>query len=271
MGKTLQLDHPFGTSDVQSIALAEAPLERVFAQVRWQEISALKSDFDSCANKLAIAVSGEYPFRTDSTEVNVLLTPDGPQQQAGGKIVQLRSADENWRVYFTATFLTLETTKYVDLEDMIRRFSVLLVSLTELVAIPTTSRLGFRYMNRISDPEDFGNIDNLVRPEVNGGLHVPTDDYFSVGHSLTESLFVSENGSLLAKWATLPPGAVLDQSIEPVQTKSWVLDLDAFHERPTTFDTGTILRQLKELSLIGYRFFRWSVEDKFFDRFGGAK
>ena len=268
MVSTFQLPHPFNNAEVTNVRLSNAPLVRVFVQARWQEISTLKSDFDAAADKFAVSVSDAYPFRSDSHEVNFLITPDGPQQQTGGKIVQLRSANEEWRVYFTATFLTLETTNYVDIEDACARFGSLLDALGELVKIPRTSRLGFRYVDRIAEPTDFANLEQLVRVQVNGGAQVPTNEHFSVSHSLTESLFQSDSGSLLAKWATLPGGGTHDPSIEPVDTPSWVLDLDSFQDVSLPFERTAILAKLQELSLIGYRFFRWSVQAEFAERFG---
>lgn len=265
------MQRPFHEQDVENIRLSRAPLVRVFAQVRWQEITALKTDFDARAKAFGLAIAEEYPYTSESKEINLLLTPQGPQQQEGGTIVQLRSADDKWRVYFTATFLTLETTDYYDINDFSSRFSLLLEELARQVKIPAASRLGFRYVDRLSEPHDMQDLDRLVRPEVRGGQQVPLGETFNLTQSFSESLFVSGSESLLAKWATLPAGATLDPSIEPVSTTSWVLDLDAFREAHIAFDSEVIVNELRSLSLLGYKFFRWAVKDEFLDRFGAAE
>lgn len=271
MAAPFQLSHPFDEGELDNVRLTRSPLVRVFIQARWQEVSQLKADFGTVADNLSRALSGDYPFRSDNKEINILVTPDGPQQQAGETVVQFRSATEEWRVYFTSTFLTLETTTYVDVDDAGERFGKLLDALHDLVAIPRISRLGFRYVNRIADPADVETLPTLVRDALNIRDLVPVSEPFALTHSITESLFRSSEASLMARWGYLPEGGTLDPSIEAVDTRSWVLDLDAFQDEPMPFERAEILKKLRALSQVSYRFFRWSMTDRFASRFGAAQ
>lgn len=262
---------PFHNQDVEDIHLSRAPLVRVFAQIRWQEITALKSSFGGIADSFALAILDDYPYSSSTQEINILITPEGPQQQPGGAIVQYRSADEDWRAYLSQTFLTLETTNYDSLDDFCSRFTKLVAALSAQVRIPAVSRIGFRYVDRVSEPADVSDLQLLVRAEVRGGEQVPIGEPFKLQHSITESLFLSEAGSLITKWATLPAGASLDPSIEPASDPSWNLDLDAFHEANVAFNEEAIVSEVRSLAHLGYTFFRWAVLPEFLTRFGAEQ
>ena len=85
---------------------------------------------------------------------------------------------------------------------------------------------------------------------------------------LTDCDYAFSDDSLLrARWGFLGARTTFDPALAPVDTPSWVLDLDASHgERD--FDISTILDQVQLFSDRIYRYFRWVVTDEFLTTYG---
>jgi uncharacterized protein (TIGR04255 family) len=90
-----------------------------------------------------------------------------------------------------------------------------------------------------------------------------------VVQSVTETLYEIDEDRLLARWAQLPAGAVVDPALDALASESWILDLDSFSEVETPFTSGDICKSAFRLAGRGYTFFRWSVTNAFLDTFGG--
>jgi uncharacterized protein (TIGR04255 family) len=89
---------------------------------------------------------------------------------------------------------------------------------------------------------------------------------------MTEALFRVDDQQLLARWGHLPPYATVDPYlVDPLDKKSWVLDLDAFIDGTRPFLADTLVTQAKALTERAYAFFRWAVTDEFLKRYGAAK
>ena len=84
-----------------------------------------------------------------------------------------------------------------------------------------------------------------------------------------QSLFEWDESRLLARWGWLPSGAVPDASVQPVDTVSWQLDLDAFSEGRFAPDTNTIAEKVGKLAESGHRFFRRATTQQLLIDLGG--
>jgi len=270
------LSSPFGDEEVEEVALPDAPLARVVAQIRYRRLSVLATD-NGGANAVAAALRQAYPLLNEAQEVAVTITPEGVSQApGGGRLWQLRSVDLNWQVSFGPEFVSLDTSTYTGREDFMARLKTVLTCFADTIAPPFAERIGVRYINRIENV-DVDELKELVRPEVLGGLAVPMRTV-TLTHSLSEALYnlrpdILPGGvvmdGLQARWGVLPPGAVLDPTLPPVPTPSWVLDLDSFRVGKADIAADAIADEVRNLAERAYRYFRWVVTPAFLTRFGG--
>lgn len=258
--------------DHKEIHLERAPLVRVLCQVQWPEHTLLSTRFSVVADEIGTRLSDEYPLSPVAQglafELDALTGQVRPQ--ALPAVRQWVSVDDSWSVYFAPTFVTLENRgAYTSRQDVTQRFARILGVVSELTSLPAAQRIGWRYVNRISDPSEYDDLPQLVQATVLGAGAVPAPANVELVHSFSESLFRSDRGSLLAKWGFMPPNATHDASLNAATTPSWVLDIDAFDEARTAFEPTQLLARLEELTTLAYGFFRWSVKDSFIERFGG--
>ncbi|HAM26046.1 MAG TPA: hypothetical protein DCP11_04890 [Microbacteriaceae bacterium] len=259
---------PFGTEPIASIPLSRAPLIRVLAQARWQDLVQMQVDFESIVQRLGMALAPQYPLAAQNQEVEVTFGPEGVKTVPGGIVHQFISADENWRVYFAANFVTFETKFYTSSDDFLSRFEHVLEKVGEVIDIPQVTRVGFRYVNRVDQASDFTELADLVRPSMVGAPTGLTQPQATVLQSTNQVVFETQGGHLLAKWALLPAGGTHDPSLEPSEHPSWTLDLDSFSDGRVHFDPRMLAQEAGRLSEMAYRFFRWTVTKKFIERFG---
>ncbi|TFD74875.1 TIGR04255 family protein [Cryobacterium sp. Sr8] len=260
---------PFGTEPIVSIPLSRAPLLRVLAQARWQDLVLMRADFASVAQRVGLSLAADYPLGAQNKEVEVTFGPEGFNAVDGGVVHQFISADENWRVYFAANFVTFETKVYTSSQDFLSRFQHVLEKVREAIDIPQVTRVGFRYVNRVDQAIDIAELEDLVRPSMVGAPTGLVQPHAEIAQSINQVVYETQGGQLIAKWALLPAGATHDPSLEPSANKSWTLDLDSFSDGKVAFDPPTLAREAGRLSEMAYRFFRWTVTKKFVERFGG--
>ncbi|MFC5502940.1 TIGR04255 family protein [Lysinimonas soli] len=262
---------PFGLDPIE-VPLDRAPLLRVLCQVAWPEQTLLSAAFNQIADEIGVALADAYPTRDAipmmSVEFDALTgqvrTPASPPSR------QWSSLDQYWRVYFTPQFVTLENRgHYTSRTDMTARFRRIVEVVSKLAQVPAYQRVGWRYVNRISEAAEYDALGELVEDSVRGAQVIALPSGTSMHHSMTDSLFRSEAGSLGAKWGFLPPGGLHDSTLETVPTSSWVLDLDAYDDTRSPFSVESVMNKVGELSSMAYGFFRWAVKPEFITRFGG--
>jgi uncharacterized protein (TIGR04255 family) len=253
------------------VHLDRAPLIRVLCQVQWPEHTLLSTRFASIANDLAARIAGDYPLSAaQPTSFEFDPATGQVRAQAQSAVRQWTSADDVWGVYFAPTFVTVENRgAYTNRRDLLDRFRAVVAQVASVIELPIAQRLGWRYVNRVSDDSDRAELNQLVEPTVLGAGAVPAPDHVELVHSFTESLFRSVDGNLLAKWGFLPPNATHDPTLPSAMEMSWILDIDAFKEERTAFDAKELTVGLEKLAELAYGFFRWSVKDSFIERFGG--
>lgn len=266
---TVTLPSPFGDEPLVEMLLSRAPLVRTLAQIRFPSLSVLAGR--DAALRIAEELSDDYPIFHEGQEVAVQITPDGvTQMPGGGRLWQLKTADESWQVSFGQSFLSLHTSSYIDRDDFCRRLQVAWGKFSIGVKPPSIQRIGFRYINRVEDAAFLRNLGRMVRPEVVGCSAVPLNGGQLVS-SFSENLYeVNANRALQARWGILPPNAVLDPTLPAVDRSSWILDLDSFHNYTPSDGTNVdVVEVVADLGRAGYRFFRWAVTAEFLQQFGG--
>lgn len=250
------------------VPLANAPLVRVVAQVRFPLIASLeKRDFMGSFQE---AIRDTYPILRPEQSRSVVFGPEGMVEARTGNIWRFGSSEGDWRVALAPDFLALETGRYTSRGDFLQRFRAVLQALADHVDPQVTDRLGVRYIDQVSGDGHFAALPDLVRPEVAGVWSTPLAAHAK--QSITENLFTLPDGSgeLKARWGVVPARATVDPAaIEPVDTPSWLLDLDAFVTRTQPLDVDDLVRQATAFAERIYSFFRWTVTTEFLRRYGG--
>ena len=185
----------------------------------------------------------------------IVFGPDGPERLLPNVTWRFTSADEQWRVSLATDFVAIETTAYKSRSDLLGRLEEVVRTLESHIAPQTVDRLGVRYIDRMTGAS-IDSIDKLVRPEM---LGVAGTAAGKLAMSISEALFdiPDQSAQMRARWGLLPDGGTFDPAaIEPINERSWILDLDVFSEgsRPFERDSrptfrGSFLRRKKLLVL----------------------
>lgn len=268
--------NPLSAAAPTEIPLANAPLAKVIAQVRFPEVLAVEAP--ETAAKFQAAISHTYGVLSREQGFSSQFLLGVPAQM--GMPIQTRAmthwrfadapTDWQWRVTLTSQFLTLEVTRYTSRTEFFQRFEMLLEALQTLVKPTMTLRLGVRYVNRIEFTQR-AEIATLVRPEIAGVL--ATDISAHVGHMQCETLLaVQEEGCQIAVRCGVVPGDALVEGLEAPFGKDWfLLDFDVFDTKAGGFDAQATAARAKAFAQRSYGFFRWAVTDEFLRRYGGQQ
>lgn len=279
---------PFGTDELVEVPLAAAPLIRVIVQVRWTPPSRLQLQLVQIAQRLALKLADDYPFYEEQRSVQVTIGSAGSEAGAAGAlglgdtIHQMKSEDGHWQVTLSSVFLTVECFEYTSRSEICGRLETALRTLLVIAPIKYATRVGFRYVNRIDEPEDLDNLGALVFPETSGQGPVPSSALEGAlsGQYVQQMLYSlprhveSNNGgvtNLVVRQGRLPAGAGYDPTLPVSPRNNWFLDLDASVEGRLDLTPADLARRARAMSEVAYRFFRWSVKDAFLVRFASPK
>lgn len=261
------MPNPFGPEPIEEIHLARAPLIRVLAQVRFEQL-ALFMKADPIA-PFVQRISDEYPLLKEAHELQVVVGPTGAsQQQSSSQIWEIRSQDSSWIVTVSNGSLALATSRYESREEFIARFEHIVTAFAETLGTPPSTRLGIRYTNQIKDSHsDPAMLAALIRPIAQGGMAIPAIPNVQLRHSFADMMFAIDDDLVQGRWGLLPEGTVMDPTLPPVAIPSLILDLDSFTMRSADIFSNAQGGKIRELSERAYRLFRWLITDEFIERF----
>jgi uncharacterized protein (TIGR04255 family) len=259
-------NNPFVGTGPQEVHLADAPLVKVLCQIRFPTIASVdKKEFIAPFQE---AIRHSYPKLIKDQGVELSF---GPQGGSFPTKVIWRMLDKSmkWRISVGENFLSLDTSEYPGREIFIKALQEIIDKMQTIIRPDLVERIGLRYINKVL----FNNIEQLaswLHPGVLGIVNEQLDENLSI--SLTETKFsFSEGMNLTGKWGLLPAGQSYDPTIlDPVERRSWILDIDGFSEASLDFDVEAILSRLDRLADIDYRFFRFIVTDSFLKEYGGT-
>jgi len=261
-------DNPLTAPSPEEVSLPEAPLVRVIAQVRFSSILAVRqAEFIAPFQE---AIRGDYPIMRKEHRQSIHLGPQGAD--AGETQVAWRFADADgfWRVSLAPEFVALETTAYSNRSDFIQRMRVALDAVEEHLHPAVTERVGLRYIDRVTGDE-LEHIGDLVRPDMLGIVN--TSLFQHAEHELSDALLRLPGAiqKIRARWGHLPAGATVDpNAIEPIDERSWILDLDMFSIERRSFNRGSLVEDFGRFAKRIYAVFRWAVTEEFLRRYGGT-
>ncbi|MFE1746311.1 TIGR04255 family protein [Coleofasciculus sp. H7-2] len=250
------------------VALNDAPLVRVLSQLRFPKITAIvKDDFIASFQE---AIRKEYPILRPDEGQDILIGLEGVQSQAV-KVWRFSDIEGKWRVSLGSEFLAIETVSYTSRNDFVERLERLLKALKDHIGPQTIDRLGVRYIDRFQG-DAYDQLDSLIRGEVAGILSSELVEFSQ--QTISESIFrvPDEPWIMAARWGKLPAHATIDPNVlEPIETESWILDLDVFHAQARPLDVVELTAQVRFFAERIYTFFRWAVTEEFLLRYGGEK
>ena len=262
-------NNPLVAASPEEIPLRNAPLVRVIAQVRFPVIASI--DNRGFIASFQEALRDAYPVLRPEMTQGFVVGFQGVTPAPSQMIWRFRDVQGHWRVSLAPDFIALETTAYVSRSDFLARLQGALRALHEHIGPKVIDRVGLRYIDRVlmHGVED---IATLVRQEVIGILATPMAA--SAQQALSESLFVVPNtrARLLARWGQVPPQGTVDpDALEPVDTPSWILDLDMFSVESRSFDPEALVAEVRTYAERIYTLFRWAVTEEFLRRYGGER
>lgn len=244
--------------------LSRAPLARVLCQIRWNQLS--RFELDKVADQVAQIIGDDYPLRDAQQEMEFVVSPSGVSQQTVGTIHRFQTADRTWTVSLGQQFLAVDTTAYEGHEDFVTRLESTVSALTRTATIPFLTRVGYRYVNHLTETTAVESLRELFVEGVLGGL--AQGDARELRRTVSESVYSADGSNfLLVRSALLEPRMILEPTLPPVDGKSWVLDLDSYREDTNGFPVEGIAQLATDLSARAAKHF-WSViTDEFVRRF----
>ncbi len=260
---------PFTGDSDRRFRLDAAPLELVLCQIRWPPMNHLHGDLKNVVESFGRLIP-EYQLYSSPSELAWELTPTGLLQAPASVSHTWSRADRSATVTLSPTFVTLSDRNYSDFKGFAAELAKVISAVREALNVPLFDRVGVRYINRISDPIKVEKIDQLVKPELMGhqALNAASDDVVLV-QAITQSLYQVGEGYLQARSGIVPPGETVDPALMPLDTPSWVLDIDSFNQSEAVFSSEAILAHASKLSDAAYDFFKLVIRDSFIDEFEG--
>ncbi len=254
--------HPF-EGDVVETPLPSAPLAKVLCQVRFPQLMEPRT----AANAALSELRQIYPVVREKKETVIGLSPEGPVSMAGEKTLWTASDIEGtWQVTLSDQFFAIETSRYLSRSDFIERLRRVMEIVVERFDVPIYDRIGVRYINRIADPKDLAELNDLVKPVALGALLLPAGPAQMV-HSLSDSVFIEGDASIKARWGWLPGGASIDPTLEPPTTDYWLLDIDVSSTHEGKFSAEEMSNSAESFATKAHRLFSWLITDKYIEKY----
>jgi uncharacterized protein (TIGR04255 family) len=232
-------------------------------QARWPKLT--KFDAAEVATRMADFIVEDYPLSDQRQEMQITITPTGITQQPGEAIHRFQSVDRRWTVTLADQFISLDTLAYEGHVDFIQRLGAVFDALLNIAQIPVLARLGYRYTNRLDQPEDMPRLKEYFAAGILGGL--AQDNSSEVAQTVSETLFKDGDTFLMVRSALLGPNASIDPALDTVPTPSWIVDLDSYAEPAKGLAVDTWRERAEALSERASSHFRQIVTPEFIARF----
>jgi len=250
----------------REVPLVRAPLVRTLAQISFNPVLVLRSE-DTIA-PFQEKIRGTYP-KLAKEQLNMPPLFAGESEGRVEVIWRFFCPTSDWRVSVSSTFVALETVRYASRADLLKRVRVVLDALKSSIGALHVTRIGVRYVDQVRRPE-YERISEMIREEVLGIYN--SNVLGSMNHSVTETLFDTAEGGLIARWGHLPAFGTHDPHVmTPIDSESWFLDIDAysnFGDSPSEMDSDGICGAAEALTKRAYTLFRWAVTENFLETYG---
>ena len=263
------IETPFGPP-APEVPLPGSPLVFVIAQVRFERVASIGSE--NFIAGFQEEIRSAYPLMRREQQAAVLVGSDGQITTAeSGHLWRFDERPEGWQVTLAPDFVALSTNRYTRRHDFLDRLKEVLVAAQRELGVRYCERLGIRYVDRVTDPGLLARLQELVRPEVLGTVAAdPGVEGVQLIHGFADTTYQLPDGvEMHGRWGLLPAKATFDPAIAPADSRSWVLDVDAYTRESVAFDPTALEARAASACERIYRFFRWAVQDEFLVAHGG--
>ncbi len=268
---------PLQPTHIPEVPLPQAPLAAVVAQVRFAPILAIGQ---SRASEAVAAFQEElrstYPHLTAEDTHQINMTSPSQIDVGHSRIWRLADSANRpsaWRVSLAQDFVSLETRQYHSRRDFLDRLRAVINATATNFSPTDSTRFGLRYIDQLTGTAA-SKVADLVVPEVLG-VHASGNGLAqlrsSIVHSMMLAQFLAPNDdTVLARWGVLPPNTThAPDVLDPVDERSWVLDMDMSTTRPHVFSDSSLVRTAEAFAESLYWLFRQMVKENFL-RYHGA-
>jgi len=264
---TTSLPSPLGGNAPVEVALAQSPLVRVLAQVRFSSV--LKIDSKEGVAPLQEELRGNYPLLETmvSQQLQIDMNPSGGGvRPITSNVWRFSDAEHGLVLHLTTDALTLEARHYSGRTAFLERWAEA-VALVERVFAPGLAlRTGARYLNRLTG-ESLERLPEWVRSNLIGVAQPDLGEH--VIQAISEANIRVEEGDLVLRWGILPANMTIDPGLlEPIPERSWILDIDVWSGQQKPFSASALKTEYHHLMERAYAIFRWVVTEDGLRRFG---
>ncbi len=263
---TVSLPPPLGGAAPEEKPLANAPLTRVVVQVRFSSI--LKIDSKEGVAPFQELARKDYPLfeQVSTASVQFDMTPNGPAfRQIPANAWRFSDPTRQSVVTLTSDAITFETSAYPGRSNFIAHWATILGWIDDTYGPGLAVRIGMRYLNRIAG-EAVTRLPDWIKPNLIGVALPDLSDH--VSQAISEANLNIEEGGMLLRWGILPKGVTIDPGLlDPIDTKSWLLDIDAFSNEQRSFDSNALVDTYQRLAERIYAMFRWTLTPAGLDYF----
>jgi uncharacterized protein (TIGR04255 family) len=245
-------------------------LVRVIAQARFGAV--LKIDSKDGVVPFQEAVRSEYPLLEQAAvqQVQMDFSSSGAPniRPVTSNLWRFCDATKDWILSLTSEAVTLETRRYSVRENFMERWHQALTHVESTFAPVLTLRLGMRYLNRIQG-ESLTALSEWVKPNLVGIAEPQLREH--IVQAMSEATLKVAEGTMLLRWGVMPPSATYDPTnLEPVQSASWILDIDVASTEQTPFSATRLTTESRALAERAYTIFRYAITNPGLEHFGAT-
>jgi uncharacterized protein (TIGR04255 family) len=260
---------PLGGLAPREVPLSHSPLVRVIAQARFGSV--LKIDSKDGVVPFQEAVRSEYPLLEQAAvqQLQVDFSSGAPNfRPMTGNLWRFCDATKDWILSLSSEAVTLETRRYTVRGNFLERWHQALTHVESIFAPVLTLRLGVRYLNRIQG-ESLVALSDWVKPNLVGIAEPKLREH--IVQAMSEATLKVEEGVMLLRWGVMPPSVTYDPSnLEPVQSESWILDIDVASAEQKSFSATDLTTESQALAERAYTVFRYAITDPGLEHFGAT-
>lgn len=241
-----------GVADGTVPVMERPPLRLALVQARIPTTTAVE-DIDR-VNALADSLGGwRLANRQTSRETNVLITPEGIQEQerrAPETVSVLASADGGIRAALSASSVSVECSVYTEWARFCEAVAAVFAAFQRSIEPERCDRFGVRYVNELRDQRaegDPASLSMLLNPAL-------TATAVALGSvvlgSQAETRVAHGDGEFVLRHGLQSPGAYL-------------LDFDCFTVRPRPFEADALVALAESFHARIEAVFAWSLSDDY--------
>lgn len=245
--------------------LENSPLKAVICQVRFPRQLDLG---DADIRPIQQALAKRYPVLLEETaaELTVETSPSPKAFFAPGRqqtIYRFRDAAEEWTATVGPEAISLETTAYLGMRDLLTRWAELVSQAQTSLSLGAQSRLGLRYVNEVACP-------GRARPQLTGWVREELVSLIGAHDPRTSDLIrlVSQAQFRQPEGATCNFRHGLAADPEDENRAIFLLDLDYFREETLEFDLERQIRMLATFNEGACEMFAWTFPPDTREDFG---